>query len=429
MNYKKKIMKLFNKLLFTIALSGIAAIAFSQQNNVVSTINYLKDYTKYNEIEALQKAKQRIDDAVKHDDTKGSAKAWFYRGKVYHTLFDNAFNNQMKQIQEPDNNKKNVLAYQNVLMNDLDVALESYSKAIELDSKNDFTADANNMIKIIVLNYSYKSYSMYVGKKYEEAAMFGEKTFDLSIKYKTKTDTNALNTAAYCAAKTGQSEKAMTLYNKLLEMKYQPLQTYSYIIELYKQKNDMDGLKKTLASARKDYPNNYTLIVEELNIYIKEGKTNEAIQSLKLAIEKEPNNAELHLVLGQTYNKLAFPEDPEAKRPDNYDQLVKDAEVEYAKAVEIKPDYVNALYSFGVFYNNWGASIINASNKLTDIKKIEAEEKKANEIFLKAIPLLEKAHELDKTDKDTMRALKQLYAKTGQGGSEKYKKINELLKN
>ena len=301
----------------------------------------------------------------------------------------------------------------------------SYKKALELDAKNDFSDDAKKFMRTCVENYASKAYSMYYVKKYDEAVMYSEKAFELSQKYLGKTDTFSLNTAAYCAAKAKQFDKSITLYERLIALNYKAIVGYAAIIELNKQKADDPGLKAAITKARTTFPNEYSFILEELNLAIREGKVDEAIKNLNLAIEKDPKNAELHLVLGQTYQKMAFGD----TKPANFDELLKRSESEFKLATDIKVDYFTGFYNFGVFYSNWGANILNGSQKLTKMVEIQAEEKKANDLFLKAIPLLEKAMEINKTDKDTMRALKQLYAKTGQADTDKYRKLNDLLKN
>jgi tetratricopeptide (TPR) repeat protein len=397
----------------------------AQNNNLVSASNYLNDYLKDKDMDALKKARARIDTAAKHPDTQGKAKTWYLRGKIYQAWFERAFADTLAKVTESDNNKKNMMAYQRVDVSELETSIISYKKELELDTKADWSDEVKKLLRTCLDDYASKAYSMYVGKRYEDAVTYGEKSFDLGQKYGGRTDTNSLNIAAYCAEKSQQYDKSIALYEQLIKLNYHALVDYSALIELYKLKKDDAGLKNVIGRARTAFPNEYTFIVEDLNLAIKEGKIDEAIKNLDLAIQKDPKNAELHLVMGQTYQKMAFV-DP---KPSNYDDLLKRAEDQFKQATELKPDYPEAFYNYGVFYSNWGAQILTASQKLSKMDQIAAEEKKANDLFLKAIPLLEKSLELDKTDRDTMKALKQLYAKTGQADTEKYKKLNDMLKN
>jgi Tfp pilus assembly protein PilF len=55
----------------------------------------------------------------------------------------------------------------------------------------------------------------------------------------------------------------------------------------------------------------------------------------------------------------------------------------------------------------------------------DAATKKANDYFAKAKPALEKAHEIDPSDKNTMASLVQVYAIMGE--TEKYKEMKAKL--
>jgi len=115
------------------------------------------------------------------------------------------------------------------------------------------------------------------------------------------------------------------------------------------------------------------------------------------------------------------------EKPGNYEDLVAKAETYYKKAIELKPDYFDAIYNLGALYNNHGVAISKNSDKITDQAKYAKENARANEEYKKALPYLEKCLELNPKDKATLYALRQLYARTQQ--NEKLQKINELLKN
>jgi roadblock/LC7 domain-containing protein len=411
-----------------IALAGCFTAATAQKSNLVSAIKYLEDYSKYHEIESLNKAKSRIDTAAKHPDTKEQAKTWFNRGEIYYTIFYNDLT--LASLKAPgDPQQKTVTALQSLSLDNLETALTSYQKTIDLDTKKDYTEKARVGAKNCLGQFYNKAYAMYVVKDFGNALAYAEKSADYSEKLFNLSDTSAYILAAYCAVQTKDNDKAAKYYNKLIELKSDPVNNYGSLIGLYEQSGDNEKYKAAVAKARAAYPNELSFIYNELNIAIKEGKTDQALASLKIAIEKDPKNISLYLVQGETYSQLAFPEVNEGKKGAKYDEYTKKAEESYLKALEINPADFKANYNIGAYYNNIGAQISNAANKLTDMTKIAKEEKKAAEIFNKAIVYLEKAYEQDKTDRDTMTALKQLYIKTNQTETEKYKKIAEQLKN
>ena len=417
-------------LLLTFGFWLLASSAFSQQQNLNSAVNYYEDYSKYNEMKSLPLAKEKIDLAAASETTSGKFKTWHYRGLIYLALFDLNLKNEMNRIIEPDINKKIIAAYQTVSMVEVDEALKSFQKEIELDDKKIYTGDAHAKIRVIASDYSDKAYACLLNKSYADAITFYEKAYEMKLNMNI-TDTAAMNNMAISAMKIKEHKKAELYYGKLIEMKYKPEKCYLAMIQMYNEAGDTASARKAIMKSAEAMPDSYALLIEKINLQLKDGKSEAAISSIKQALAKAPDNHELHLVLGQTYNKMAYPRDAankELPKPANFSELVKMAEDEFNKAIQIKADYFVGQYSLGVFYNNMGADCLNQSENMKDPKKVKEEEDKADALFQKAISLLEKAHELDKTDKDTMRTLRQLYARTGQGDTEKYKKLDAELK-
>ncbi|MFH1004215.1 MAG: tetratricopeptide repeat protein [Bacteroidota bacterium] len=403
------------KIIFFLSFNFFFLIVFSQNKNLNNAISYYEDYEKYNEAESLLKAQEKIDFASTNEFTKNKIKTWFYRGKIYLALFEY--------------NLKSKTSYQNVSSAELDEALKSFQREIELDEKKNYTNIVNTDISSIVNHYGEKAYYSLINKNYHDAITFYEKLYEMKLK-KNITDTIAINNMAFASVQIKDYKKAERYYNKLIELKYKPEKYFLVMIQMYNDAGDTASARKIIVKAVTTFPDNYDLMIEQINLFLKNGKSESAIQNINKALEKNPNNHELHLVLGQTYNKMAFPRDANNKelpKSANFSELVKKAEEEFNKALQLKPDYFVGLYSLGVFYNNMGANILKQSENVKNTKKVKAIEDKADALFFKAIPLLEKSHELDPTDKDTMRTLRQLYIRTGQGETEKYKKINEQL--
>ncbi|MEK6615551.1 MAG: hypothetical protein AABZ32_05495 [Bacteroidota bacterium] len=426
----QKIFFLFGLFVLSDILGGSVMNCFSQNQNLNKAISYYEDYSKYNEMKSLPMAKEKIDLAAAYETTSGKYKTWHYRGMIYLSLFDLNLKNEMNKITEADINKKIVAGYQIVSMAEVDEPLKSFQKEIELDDKNIYTNDAYSKIRVIASNYSDKAYSCLLNKNYVDAITFYEKSYEMKLKMNI-TDTASVNNMAISAVKIKNYKKAEKYYSKLIEIKYKQEKCYLSMIQMYNDAGDTASSRKVILKSVEALPESYSLLIEKINLHLKDGKSESAITGINQALVKNPNNHELHLVLGQTYNKMAFPKDAtnkELPRPVNFSELLKNAEDEFNKAIQIKADYFVGQYSLGVFYNNMGADIIRQSENLKDPKKVTSEENRADAMFLKAIPLLEKAYKLDETDIDTKKTLRQLYARVGQGDTEKYKKLDAELK-
>ena len=153
------------------------------------------------------------------------------------------------------------------------------------------------------------------------------------------------------------------------------------------------------------------------------------MKNLYIAIAAKPSDSHLYIVRGNLYDNLANPKDAAGnftEQPKDFEDKIKLAEADYKKSIELKPDYFDAMYSLGVLYVNHGVSINRMADKITDQKKYDAVNSKSIEEFNIAMPVLEKALSLRPRDRNTMIALKQIYARLGL--KDKLDDITEKLK-
>ncbi len=91
------------------------------------------------------------------------------------------------------------------------------------------------------------------------------------------------------------------------------------------------------------------------------------------------------------------------------------AEESYKKALEIDPNYTDAIYNLAVIYIDRGNNFINEANKLPNNKSSETKynelKKKFDMELSNALPLLEKARELSPKDTSTLTTLREVYVK------------------
>lgn len=390
---------------------GIGCIALTISLNAqnakrVSAYNYLK----YGE---LDKAKTAIDEASEHADTKEEAKTWVYKGQVYQAIFDT------KEEK-----------YKGIATNPLEEAVKSYFKALQLDQKGNYKQEIVMGMMRIAAQLQNQGVAEYNANQFDKAMGSFAGSFEISNKMFQKVDTMCLYNAAISADKSNNYPMAKTFYKQLVGYKYGGAKTYRYLADVCKKDKDDAGYIQAIKDGRVAYPNDKDLIIDELNYYIENGKTAEAVANLNLAIEKEPNNAILHFNLGTLYDNMANPKNgAEPKEAERKDMMIK-AENSYKKAIELNPNYFDALFNIGAMYFNEGVKMNDKANAITDTKKYNAEMVNVDNKFKQAIPYFEKAKQLGTDDKASYKAvlnsLKQLYARTGE--NDKYKAIQEELK-
>jgi hypothetical protein len=123
-------------------------------------------------------------------------------------------------------------------------------------------------------------------------------------------------------------------------------------------------------------------------------KLQQAIDKFKDAIVKEPKNYVLHVAYAQLLEKV---------------EKTDDAAAVYEKATQIDPSKQMAWFNLGAMYVNKAVKLYGDANKISDdAPKAKAMQAEGDALFKKALPYLEKAHEVDKCDMETLRALLQI---------------------
>lgn len=363
----------------------VISITVFGQKDVVTAYNLNKE-GKY------MAASEAIDRATTIEKASAKEKTWRYRGDIYL----NIARDSSLFVQKPTA---------------IETAIESYKKAMELDSRGSYHAeDQAGLQNAQILANNYGA-GYYQAQEFKKAANM----FDLSTVVAgafDRIDTLGIFNTALCFEKAGMMDQAIEKYLRCGELNYQVPNVYLFIANMQGQAGDDNAALETLREARKTYPREQSLIIEELNIYIKRGEFDLAKQNLELAAEQDPTNELLWFSLGTV--------------SDNLNKL-EDAEAAYLKAIEIKPEYFDANYNLGAMYFNQGVQKIKLANEIPpkENAKYNAMVEKANADFEKALPYLERAFELDGEDQSTIKSLRDIYARTG--NDEGLLKMSKLL--
>ncbi len=397
------------KLTLALLITCISAVNVIAQKAKLQTARnyYNKPY------EQFDKAKEAIDEVVVHEQTKDMAKSWYTRGLIYDALYKNE-------------------KYPNLCENCLLTAYESYQKALDLEPGNEW-ADEIKMARIPLLanKVFQEGVAAFQAKQYNTALT----DFEL-VQKMTPGDTAVVLNSAYSAERAGDLEKAKLYYSKLINMKYPDSNIYLNLANIHKAQKDTTAALNTIMDGRAVYPDTISLLLYQINILLGSGKTEQATQALNEATAKDPNNPNLYLALGSSYDNLANPHSADGKdlpKPKNYAELTTKAEEAYKKGLAISPNNYELNFNLGAMYFNQAAEMNNQANKLTDNNEYAKAKVKFDQKFHEAEPFLLKALENNpkKTEDDmsihqgTLNSLKQLYAKTGE--TEKYNKIKAQL--
>ncbi len=157
--------------------------------------------------------------------------------------------------------------------------------------------------------------------------------------------------------------------------------------------------KSAIIDARKENPSDVGLITSQADIYYKLKDMDNYKKTINEAISIAPNDETLYFNLGVV--SVAS-------------NQFEDGEKYYRKAIELKPTYVDAYLNLADLLLKPDAKIVEEMNKLgtsvKDQKRYDELKTDRQKLFNKAMPLLEKAHELDPKNDVVKSNLRSVYS-------------------
>ncbi|MCB0658557.1 MAG: tetratricopeptide repeat protein [Saprospiraceae bacterium] len=310
-----------------------------------------------------------------------------------------------------------------------EMAFMAYSKALPLSQKKFETEAALKGLSDVAGYINNEAVDAYNNKDFENAYKgFATmlKIHDLLVENQKESflsDDAKVNDqylfTGICALQAGAYDVAEEYLKKLYDRGYHEAGIYESFFNLYQAKGDSDMAKKYLEEGLQKYPDDTGLLFAQINLYLQEERTDELVGKLEMAIEKEPTNKSLYSTLGQVHDKLYQAFDKEG-RHDEADKHFEAALKNYEKALEIDPNYSDAVYSIGTLYYNKAALMSQELNELANdyskegIKKYDALKAKIDVIFDQALPFFQKAEAMDPMERNALIALKEIYARKNQ---------------
>ncbi|MDR1258086.1 MAG: tetratricopeptide repeat protein [Tannerellaceae bacterium] len=385
------------RVLLTIALCVAVSASFAQKKAVSEAQSIAKgNNANFNEARGL------IKNALENNDTKNDPKTWYVAGFIEDQQFSAE---RMKQLLGQQPNEDVMYA---ALMN----VLPFFEKTYELDQ----VPDAKGKVKpkytkdikgILGANHVYY---INAGAYYFEAKDF-QKAYDVFQQYikisdmpifkgekVAERDSNFMTVqfyAAVAATQLNNSELAIAALTRAKDTDFRANDVYQYLIYEYQQVNDSLNVERILEEGLKKFPEEKFYLLNLIHTYIYSNRNEKAIEYLNTAIAQEPTNAQLYDVMGRVY-----------------ESGLKDyanAETFFAKALEIDPDYVEALSNLGRIYYNQGVNRLGEANMINDTKQYQEESAKAKDLFKKALPYFEKALNQKPEEREYMTALRGIY--------------------
>ena len=394
------------RVLLTVALCVAASASFAQKK----VVNEAQSIAKGSNAD-FGEARTLIKGALENPETKDDAKTWYVAGFIE----DQQFNaERAKQIlgQQPN---------EPVMYEALYGILPYFQKAYELDQlpnekgkvKPKYTKDIKSILSANHV-YLFNGGAYYFDKQeYKKAYDFFNQYVEISelpMFAGTQTaekDSTFMTVQFYAAAAASlakDSRLAIAALERAKNTPYRQYDVYQYLCYEYgeaRTAQDSVMLEKTFEEGMQVFPDSAFFLNNLINTYIYSNRNEKALEMLNVAIQKNPNDANLYNVMGRVY-----------------ETGLKDyanAEKNFQIALEKDPNLTDALSNIGRIYYNQGVNKLSEANMINDSKKFQEEVSMAKDLFKKALPYYKKAHEAEPEKMDNMIALRGIYYNLNMG--------------
>jgi len=356
------------KILFVAILLTGSLIARAQKSEVTDAFTMLT-------LNRFSDAKSHIDKASLNPKTKDDAKTWVYRGAIYSAL-------GLDSTQKKD-------AAQNI-----EEAQKALEMAQKLDTKGEFKTEISKANLNIAQYYSNMGIKQYNASDFKAAAISFRKVSDI-----LPTDTTFILNTIAAQSRTKDTLGIVDSYQRLNKIN-KKAQNYYFIANLLKRK-DTAAYIRTLKEGLAAFPKDNALTVEDLNYTLLHDKGPAKIAKIKKAIDLDPSNTSLYVVLGSAYEQM--------KKPDSAVQV-------YKTALLKDPLSFESNFNLGAIYFNQAAATIAAANKMpaNKVKEYDAAVVKFKKQLEEAKPFLEKAVQIKPNDLSALQSLREIYTRSNQ---------------
>ncbi len=374
---------------FTIMMVALFAVTmvYAQKGKVSAAQAYIGNGD-------LESAEKRLEDAFIHKNSKDWPKTYIVAAELANARY--------KAKKDPAQLSK---------------ALDYYMKAIELDKldKGRYEKEIKMALTFFVNELTNAGIEAFNGEKFSIAASTFEdvlkiNALDMFAADAAGEDTAIIYNTALAAYNAKEWDKAEKYLNKTIDLNYGGGDAVLLLDQVFASTEDSVKMAANLQAGFEKYPEDDRILTQLINFYLGAKQNEKALDYLDKAILKDPENATFYYARGVLNDQSK-----------HFDKAILD----YEKAKDLNPEYFDALYNLGVIYFNKGVEQMNLANDKTDFKEFEQEKTKADILFKKSLPYMEKANELKPGESGVLESLKGLYYRFEM--NDKYNEVKNKL--
>ena len=411
------------KTLLMAALVLISAGCMAQKSNV----NKAKSIIMGEEAD-FDQARQLLGAALQNEETKNQANTWYVAGLVGYQQKIQAERDQLlgKGLDQDKVGQAIMESY------DYWVKADEIAMTPTLDKKGREVVDTktrNNIVKKMLEYYTqqdFVKYGIHLNEQHDFRGAYNVFMRHLSMPDLPMMQDDKLQAqmpkdttyaqyeyyAALFAIQAQMHDEAIAILEKMKEGSFEPIAVNQFLYQEYVEKKDTANFVRVLQEAMVRFPSEPWFLQNLINFYIFSGQEQAAIDYLAQAIEREPSVAQYHMIKGNLNANQG-----------HYEEAMKD----YDRALELDPKLADAVAGKGRVYYNQAVKMNEDAAYISDQKAYKKALAEMTEMYRKALPFFEQAHELDPENRDFMITLKTLYYRFHM--DDKYEAIQEKLNN
>ncbi|MCT4646784.1 MAG: hypothetical protein N4A74_17470 [Carboxylicivirga sp.] len=371
-----------NRYCILMVLVCITSLSVAQKSKVYRAENFLESGDLIKAIECINLA---IDSTYeKSQKSIIWPQTWIVKGDIFFAIY------------QSDNEE-----YASLSKDPLTVSLTDYLKALELNPKSDAKNKIRNKFALLEVELQNVAIEAYNSEDYNHALMRFEQALALKDLPEFKVDIDGIDTAlvyncGLAALKAEQLDKAIENLNIAANVGYGEASTIVMVASAYQSQKDTMAAINTLEEGLVKYPGNETIMTSMIQIFMDADKKENALKCLDKLIISHPADAKYGILKADLHNQM------------------KDTEtaIKQCQAVlKLEPENQLALYNLSVIYYNKGVEHLMLTDNVSvnDKGRYEQIVKQSEEIWKKALPYMEKCHQLNTADANVLELLKNLY--------------------
>ncbi len=398
LKHKRNILKQIRmkRLLLLFIAAFAVTIAYSQKGKVAAASAFLDNGD-------LESARTRLNDALKHDKTKGWARTYIVSARLAAEEY-NKTNDFDKILEAVDNY---------FTANEID---ENDDRQGLLGRKGSFQKDIKVGLTFFMPELQNAGVDAFNSENYEVAMNLFRNVIELNKLSVFKEDNLPIDSmfiyyTGLAASRCKKYDVAEEYFKEAIEIDFGEGDPVLLLHEIYTETKDSTKIGPNLLNGFELYPDDERILNTLINYYLQTEQYDEALGYLDEAIKREPENATYFNARGVLYDMS---------------EQFEEAEEQYLEAIKYNPDFFDPTLNLGVIYYNRAAEMMIEANDIEDFREFEIARDEAQEMFRKSLPFIERANEIKPDEIMVMETLRNLYYRFEM--TEEYDEIDRKIK-